>query len=309
MTCSVGVRSAERGRPRWPAFTIVELLVVIAIMAILAGLLLPAITRARREAFKAACLSNEKQVGACLAIYCNDHRGLMPSWEEDAFLFGGLPEGDVFDSSLSIALLYPAYADSPALFECPATNHRVSLTTMQALDNEGQPLDLDDDPGTVEYRFETDISATNDPDYLIDPDVGPGSRASRVVYGDGPDLAYLRAVWEASQPGRFNARDYANHEYGVVALFFDGHARFILSAEDGRTPNEGLLDTDSSGFAVTMDTDIYADGNWYGSANWDSDEAADCNLGNVVDVEDDTEDMEWGDGPDEPPYDDWDPVN
>jgi hypothetical protein len=95
----------------------------------------------------------------------------------------------------------------------------------------------------------------------------------------------------------------------VVVLFFDGHVRFAECRDDGTTPNEDLTDTDSSGYAAVMDTDIYADGNWYGGANWDSDETADCNLGNVVDVEDDTEDIEWGDGPNETPYDDWDPVN
>ena len=291
------------------AFTLIELLVVIAIIAILAALLMPALARARREAWKASCMNNQKQIGLYLTIYRNDHRGIMPSWEEDAFLFAGLPEGDVYDSSLSIAMLYPVYAEEHEVFQCPATDSMSALTVMQAAPNDGDMLDLDDNPKTTEYRFETEISATNDPDYLIDPDVETTSRPFRVIYADGPDLAHLRQVWEASNAGRFDAREHANHQYGAVALFFDGHVRFLLSEEDGVTTNESLVDEDFWGTSTFMDTDIYGDGNWNSGVSWEDDELVDCNLGNCVDREDEAEDIEWYSGPDIPPFDDWDPIN
>ena len=61
------------------AFTLIELLVVIAIIAILAALLLPALAMARAKAQRIACLNNQKQVGASLIMWADDHGEKFPS--------------------------------------------------------------------------------------------------------------------------------------------------------------------------------------------------------------------------------------
>jgi prepilin-type N-terminal cleavage/methylation domain-containing protein/prepilin-type processing-associated H-X9-DG protein len=59
-------------------FTIIELLVVIGIVAVLMGLLLPAIEHARDKGYADACASNLRQIGLAISMYCNENQGNYP---------------------------------------------------------------------------------------------------------------------------------------------------------------------------------------------------------------------------------------
>ena len=141
--------AAPENRPALRAFTLIDLLVVIAIIAILASMLLPALSKAKAKAAQAKCMSNLKQLTYGLLMYINDNQDCFPAAASEN-TYGFHVEDWIY---WRVIPGYPPITQSPIVTGLGSASSNLFRCSMDRDDSERLPPKNTDPNGPYFYSY------------------------------------------------------------------------------------------------------------------------------------------------------------